>query len=180
MGSHCLSGAELQFCGCTVGWPPNTLSVLKATELGSQKHSTGYHVVLRVPQRKKRTTKVSNEALAPLGLGEVKGTWVTASAQLWRGHSSQVTRLAETMSWHPQPAERSSGGVLPRGGDPRNGAVTTRWEDAARLRGLPQAPLLVAGFLTFCPLAPAEGGVRAKAASPVGMGGAALPCPKYS
>lgn len=43
MGSHCLSGAELQFCGC----------VLKATELDSQKHSTGYHVVLMVPQRKK-------------------------------------------------------------------------------------------------------------------------------
>ena len=51
MGSHCLSGAELQFCGCTDGC--NTVSVLKATELDSQKHSTGYHVVLMVPQRKK-------------------------------------------------------------------------------------------------------------------------------
>ena len=71
-----------------------------------------------------------------------------ATAQLQRGHSSQGTRLAGTMSWLLQPAkhpqspgassfEHLAGGMLPRGGDPQNGAMTTRWEGAARLRGPP-------------------------------------------
>ena len=50
--------------------------------------------------------------------------------------------LALEPAKHPQSPgapsfERLAGGMLSRGGDPLNGAVTTCWEGSARLRGLP-------------------------------------------